>query len=313
MYPTRWKDYQLLDAGEGQKLEQWGPYLLQRPDPQALWGHGAWPRADAVYQRSKEGGGQWQANRLPAFWDIRYPSLAGELCFQISLMGFKHTGLFPEQAANWDFMQKTLMECKRRQPERKLRVLNLFAYSGAASLACAKAGADEVVHVDAAKKMNALAKVNQQKSGLDKAYIRFITEDVNRFVEREIRRGRTYDGILMDPPAYGRGPQGELWKLEEAVSPLLESCLQLLRKDSLFLLINAYTSSLTALSLQNLLKLHIQARLGGEVEAFELSLKAKQREIELPCGFTGRWLGQGLASEGRGAKTVSSTTGEAAK
>lgn len=284
-----WKDFALLDAGQGEKLERWGSYVLRRPDPQAVWPQGEWKEADAVYMRSPEGGGEWKRNALPSSWTIEYPSLAGTLRFEISLMGFKHTGLFPEQAVNWDFMQECILRARKQDTRREIRILNLFAYTGAASLACAAAGAAEVVHVDASKKINALAKRNVQLSGLQSTYIRFITEDVNRFVDRELRRGRTYDGIVMDPPAYGRGPGGELWKLEEAVFPLVEKCTNLLGERPLFFLLNAYTTGLTAGALTSILQLGPGSRFGGTVEGVELLLPAEQRPLYLPCGCTGRW------------------------
>lgn len=287
---TNWQDFQLLDAGAGEKLERWGSYILQRPDPQAVWPHPTWPQADAQYQRSHQGGGQWLANRLPNHWTIDYPSLAGKLTFQISLMGFKHTGLFPEQAVNWDAQQALIIKAKQQKPSRPIRVLNLFAYSGAATMACAAAGADEVVHVDASKKMIALAKTNASLSGLQDRYIRYITEDVNRFVERERRRGRQYEGIIMDPPAYGRGPSGELWKLEEAIFPLVSLCTDLLSDDPLFFFINAYTTGLTARALTSILTLGPGRKFPkSRTEGLELGLPAQNRPLILPCGCTGRW------------------------
>lgn len=285
----RWKDYRLLDAGEGEKRERWGDYVLVRPDPQAIWPHPAWPKPDARYHRSSEGGGQWQNSRVPEHWQVSYPGLAGDLRFQVSLMGFKHTGLFPEQSANWDFVQKQILEARKKDPKREIRVLNLFAYSGAATLACAAAGATEVVHVDASKRMNNLAKENARLSGLEDRYIRYIAEDVNRFVEREARRGRRYEGIIMDPPAYGRGPSGELWKLETAVCPLVEAAAALLSDSPLFFVLNTYTTGLTPGALESILRLGVAETRGGEIEAVELVLPADERDIVLPCGCTGRW------------------------
>lgn len=288
--PNKWQDFQLLDAGDGEKLERWGKEVLVRPDPQAIWPHAVWKDISASYSRSTEGGGQWhKKKKMPASWVITYPSLAGELRFTITLMGFKHTGLFPEQAANWDFMQEQIIHAKESGRREPIRILNLFAYTGGATLACAKAGADEVVHVDASKKIIQMAKENVQLSSLQDAYIRFIAEDVNRFVDRERRRGRKYDGILMDPPAYGRGPTGELWKLESAVFPLVEKCAALLSEKPLFFLMNAYTTGLTAGALSSILKLGITLQHGGKVEADELVLPAQNRPIYLPCGCTGRW------------------------
>ena len=284
----QWQSYELIDAGDGDKLERWGPYVLQRPDPQAVWPHDPWPRADARYNRSSSGGGSWVlAGRMPESWNIRYDSPAGPLTFRLTLMGFKHTGLFPEQAVNWDFCIRSIQ--KAVAAGHKPRILNLFAYTGAASLACAAAGAAEVVHLDAAKGMVARARENAQLSDLSDRNIRFIIDDAAKFVERELRRGRQYDGILMDPPAYGRGPGGEMWKLEEALYELVERCTRLLSDQPLFFLINAYATSLTPTVLANLLRLVICPRHGGTANAAELCLPASARPLLLPCGATGRW------------------------
>jgi 23S rRNA (cytosine1962-C5)-methyltransferase len=284
----RWQSYELIDAGDGDKLERWGPYVLQRPDPQAIWPHDPWPRPDARYNRSSSGGGSWdRAGSMPDSWDIQYDSLAGPLRFRLTLMGFKHTGLFPEQAANWDFCIQSIQ--KAVTAGQKPRILNLFAYTGAASLACAAAGAAEVVHLDASKGMNARARENLQLSGLTESNIRFINDDAVKFVERELRRGRSYDGILMDPPAYGRGPSGELWKLEEALYGLVERCTHLLSDQPLFFLINAYTSGLAPTALADILKLLICPLHGGKAAAAELCLPVSARPLLLPCGATGRW------------------------
>jgi hypothetical protein len=285
----RWIDFQLLDAGGGEKLEKWGHYILQRPDPQAIWYRPEWKPVDATYVRSPEGGGSWTQNHVPQSWLIRYPSLCGELRFNISLMGFKHTGLFPEQSTNWDFMQKLIAERKERNPAAPIRILNLFAYTGGATLACAAAGATEVVHVDASKRIIGIAKKNVADSKLTDKYIRFIAEDANRFVEREIRRGRVYDGIVLDPPAYGRGPNGELWQFETSIGSLIDNCVRLLSRQAIFLVLNSYTTGLTAGALQSIMNLSVKAKFGGITEGIELILPAKRRDIFLPCGCTGRW------------------------
>lgn len=285
----RWIDFQLLDAGGGEKLEKWGHYILQRPDPQAIWYRPEWKTVDATYVRSPEGGGGWTQNHVPQSWLIRYPSLCGELRFNISLMGFKHTGLFPEQSTNWDFMQKLIAERKERNPAAPIRILNLFAYTGGATLACAAAGATEVVHVDASKRIIGIAKKNVTDSKLTDKYIRFIAEDANRFVEREIRRGRVYDGIVLDPPAYGRGPNGELWQFETSIGSLIDNCVRLLSRQAIFLVLNSYTTGLTAGALQSIMNLSVKAKFGGITEGIELILPAKRRDIFLPCGCTGRW------------------------
>lgn len=284
----RWHDYELLDAGDGEKLERWGTVILQRPDPQAIWPKGQWPKPDARYQRSSAGGGYWQINRqYPATWKISYPGLIQPLQFIIEPTGFKHTGLFPEQAANWDFCTDLIQ--KARQKGREVRILNLFAYTGAASVACSAAGATEVVHVDASKGMNARARENVIASGLGDRVVRCLADDVQKFVERELRRGRRYDGIIMDPPSYGRGPTGELWKLEDSLYGLIDRTSLLLSDDPLFFLVNSYTTGLAPLVLRDILGLAIRPRHGGRVDAQELGLPASRRELILPCGATGRW------------------------
>ncbi len=286
-----WKDYELLYAGKGEKFERWGKVYLQRPDPQAIWPEMiAWPEPHGLYHRSESGGGFWaKKQKFPKQWQISYPFLQSELTFIIEPTGFKHTGLFPEQAANWDFCGARIQEAVKAG--RKPRILNLFAYTGGATLACAAAGAEEVVHVDASKGMIARAKENVMASTLQDKYIRFIAEDCNRFVERELRRGRKYDGIIMDPPAYGRGPSGELWKLEEALFPLVEKCSRLLSDEALFFILNSYTTGLGAQVLDDLLRLTVKAQHGGSSEAQELGLPASKMDIILPCGATGRWRG----------------------
>jgi 23S rRNA (cytosine1962-C5)-methyltransferase len=284
-----WREYELLDAGSGEKLERWGPYVLQRPDPQAIWPHEPWPQPDALYHRSSRGGGHWQFNRaLPDHWSICYQGEAGDLTFRIEPTGFKHTGLFPEQAPNWDFCARQIRQAA--QQGRPARILNLFAYTGAATAACAAAGAGEVVHVDAARAMNARARENLAASGLGDRLVRYLAEDVQRFVEREIRRGRRYDGIIMDPPAFGRGPSGELWKLEDALFGLVRQCASLLSSTPIFFLINSYTTGLAPSVLMNMLSLLLKPNWGGVATADELGLPASVRGLILPCGSTGRWL-----------------------
>ena len=256
----KWKDYRLLDCGRGEKLERWGDYTLVRPDPQAIWNtprtDPAWRHPSARYARSSSGGGQWEKNALPPRWEVRYR----ELTFQIKPMNFKHTGLFPEQAANWDWAMERI-----RQAGRPIRVLNLFAYTGGATVACAAAGAS-VCHVDAAKGMVAWARENARASGLEEAPIRWIVDDCAKFVEREIRRGRRYDAIIMDPPSYGRGPTGEVWKLEDSLYPFVELCAGVLSEKSLFVIINSYTTGLAPGVLGYLLQMLIGRRFGGRCE-----------------------------------------------
>ena len=284
----QWADYELIDAGDGEKIERWGRYTLQRPDPQAIWPHEIWPQPDALYHRSQTGGGYWQKFReLPAFWDIRYEGKAGPLVFRVEPTGFKHTGIFPEQAVNWDFCATAIRAAAAAG--REPRILNLFAYTGAATVACAAAGATEIVHLDASKGMNMRARENLALSGQDGRYVRFFSDDAQKFVEREIRRGRKYDGIIMDPPAYGRGPGGELWKLEDALFGLVERCAMLLSDQPLFFLLNAYTTGLAPTVLANILSLIISPRLGGQTDAYELGLPSTRRRLILPCGCTGRW------------------------
>lgn len=292
----KWNDYELLDCGEGEKLERWGDIILQRPDPQAIWPKGQWDQPDAKYIRSSSGGGHWKTYSrhgpgggvlYPPVWTVAYPGIAGELRFLIEPTGFKHTGLFPEQAVNWDFMSDKITGAieKDRQP----RILNLFAYTGAATVACAKAGAAEVVHVDASKGMNLRAKENLAKTGVNNQLVRFFTDDVNKFVEREFRRGRKYDGIIMDPPSYGRGPSGELWKLEDALYDIVRKSCELLSDNPLFFIINSYTTGLSPIVLSDIMQLTIIPEFGGTATADELGLQATGRNIILPCGATGRW------------------------
>ena len=284
----RWTDYELLDAGDGDKLERWGSVILQRPDPQAIWPRGPWQTPHALYHRSATGGGYWEKKRpLPERWTIEYACEAGPLTFIIEPTGFKHTGLFPEQAANWDYCAAKIRDAVR--DGRSPRILNLFGYTGGATVACAAAGAAEVVHVDASKGMNARARENLAASGLSDRLVRCLADDAVKFVEREARRGRHYDGIIMDPPSYGRGPGGELWKLEDALFELLEKSSVLISDKPLFLLVNSYTTGLSPTVVANMLNLVMKPRHGGQSTAEELCLPASLRPLLLPCGSTGRW------------------------
>ena len=279
----KWEDYELLDCGGGEKLERWGRQILVRPDPQAIWetphANRGWKNAQGRYHRSSTGGGHWDKEKLPEQWQMRYR----DLTFQCKPMNFKHTGLFPEQAVNWDFARE-----KIEQAGRPNRVLNLFAYTGAASVACAKSGAS-VCHVDAAKGMVAWAKENAKVSGLADAPIRWIVDDCAKFVEREIRRGKTYDAIIMDPPSYGRGPGGEVWKLEDNLFPFVKLCSQVLSDKPLFVIINSYTTGLAPSVLGYMLHLLVAEKYGGRVTWDELGLPVTETGLALPCGATGRW------------------------
>ncbi|MCL2671081.1 MAG: class I SAM-dependent methyltransferase [Clostridiales bacterium] len=287
-----WQDYALLDAGGGNKLERWGSVVLLRPDPQAIWPIALWPAAelspvcDAVYNRSASGGGAWTFHRqLPESWKMGYR----DLTFIVRPTGFKHTGLFPEQAVNWDWMRGRLDAWQAEYADRAPKVLNLFAYTGAATCACAKAGAN-VVHVDAAKGMVAWAKENAAACNLADAPIRYIVDDCAAFVRREIRRGNRYDGILMDPPSYGRGPMGEMWRMEDNLYALVSDCAQLLSDTPAFFLINSYTTGLAPAVLRNILQLALPP---GQAEADEVGLpfsaEGKRAGLVLPCGASGRW------------------------
>ena len=275
-----WKDYEIIDAGNDEKLERWGKVILLRPDPQAIWPMKSAGYCDAHYIRSSTGGGAWNFNRtLPESWVINYRDLS----FIVRPTGFKHTGLFPEQAANWDWFGD-----KIRKAGRPVKVLNLFAYTGGATLAAAEAGAS-VTHVDASKGMVTWAKENAHSSGLSDAPIRWIVDDCVKFVEREIRRGNHYDAIIMDPPSYGRGPKGEIWKIEDAIHPLVKLCVQLLSDDPLFFLINSYTTGLAPSVLSYMMGVEIVPKFGGTVKAEEVGLPVSQNGLVLPCGASGRW------------------------
>ena len=279
----KWTEYRILDASDGEKLEDWNGKTLIRPDPQVIWNsgkrHPMWERADARYQRSAAGGGAWERHSLPDSWLLHY----GDLTFQVKPMGFKHTGIFPEQAYNWDFCRDLILRAGRQ-----ITVLNLFAYTGGATLACAKGGAS-LCHVDAAKGMVAWAKENAALCGLQDAPIRYIVDDCKKFVEREIRRGRKYDAVIMDPPSYGRGPGGEIWKLEEAIYPLLELTAQLLSDDPLFVLVNSYTTGISPSVMACLLDKTVRPRFGGHIIAEELGLPVEDA-LPLPCGGSAYWI-----------------------
>ena len=278
-----WNDYELLDCGSGEKLERWGGQILVRPDPQAIWEtpreNRGWRSAQGRYHRSSSGGGHWEKEKLPESWQVKYK----DLTFQVKPMNFKHTGLFPEQAVNWDFARE-----KIERAGRPVRVLNLFAYTGGATVACAASGA-QVCHCDAAKGMVSWAKENARVSGLENAPIRWIVDDCAKFVEREIRRGRTYDAIIMDPPSYGRGPGGEVWKLEDNLFPFVRLCTQVLSEQPLFVIINSYTTGLAPSVLGYLLSLLVKEKFGGRVTWDELGLPVTETGLALPCGATGRW------------------------
>lgn len=278
-----WKDYEVIDTSCGEKLERWGNYILVRPDPQVLWNTPkkvpGWKRMNGHYHRSSKGGGEWEFFDLPQEWAIHYK----ELTFNLKPFSFKHTGLFPEQATNWDWFSDLI-----RKADRPIKVLNLFAYTGGATLSAAKAGA-QVTHVDASKGMVNWAKENAASSGLADAPIRWLVDDCNKFVEREIRRGNKYDAIIMDPPSYGRGPKGEIWKIEESIYPFIELTSQLLSDNPLFFLVNSYTTGLQPAVLSYMINTAITAKFGGKVEADEIGLPVSSNGLVLPCGASGRW------------------------
>ncbi len=279
---SEWKDYTLLDAGGGKRLERWGKYILQRPDPQVIWGGGdraEWKKAHGIYSRSSGGGGSWIKKDMPEEWEISY----GDIRFCVSPMGFKHTGVFPEQAANWDWFSELI-----RNAGRPIKLLNLFAYTGGASIAAAKAGAF-VCHVDASKGMVARAKLNAQLSGVRQEGIRYIVDDCFKFVRREQRRGNKYDAIILDPPSYGRGPNGEKWSLEADLDGLVADLLPLLSDEPLFVLLNSYTAGLSPSTCGYILGLALRKRFGGRVDSDELGLPVKASGLCLPCGASARF------------------------
>ena len=280
---NEWKDYEIIDMANGEKLERWGNIKLIRPDPQIIWKNKSfpneWKNANAKYNRSNTGGGAWEyKKRLPESWQVKYKNLT----FNIKPMGFKHTGLFPEQAVNWDWMIN-----KIQQSKRNIKVLNLFAYTGGATVACLSAGAS-VCHVDSSKGMTTWAKENVESSGLREKPVRFIIDDVVKFVQREIRRGNKYDAIVMDPPSYGRGKNGEVWQFENNIADLVELCMQVLSDDPLFFLINSYTTGISSRVLDNLLELNMKNH-KGKITSGEIGLPMKNSNLVLPCGIYGRW------------------------
>lgn len=278
-----WKDYEVLDTSSGEKLERWGDYLLVRPDPQVIWNtekkNPGWKKKNGHYHRSNKGGGEWEFFNLPNEWNIHYDKLT----FHLKPFSFKHTGLFPEQAVNWDWFGKLIREAKR-----PVKVLNLFAYTGGATLAAAVNGAS-VTHVDASKGMVTWAKENAAVSGLADAPIRYLVDDCVKFVEREIRRGNHYDAVIMDPPSYGRGPKGEIWKIEENIFPFIELTAQLLSDNPLFFLVNSYTTGLQPAVLTYMIHTALVPKFGGSVTADEIGLLVKESGLALPCGASGRW------------------------
>ncbi len=290
---NNWKDYEILDMANGEKLERWKDTVLVRPDPQIIWKEKQfperWKTADARYDRSSTGGGHWEyKKKLPANWQIRYKNLT----FNIKPMGFKHTGIFPEQAVNWDWMMDKISKIIKEE-KREVKVLNLFAYTGGATVACLAAGAS-VCHVDSSKGMVAWAKENVTSSGLQDRQVRYIVDDVIKFVNREIRRGNKYDAIIMDPPSYGRGANGEVWKFEENIPELVSLCMQILSEKPVFFLINSYTTGISSTVLENILKMNMKSKFGkknlqGQFENGEVGLPMKDSEIILPCGIYAKW------------------------
>ena len=281
---NKWNDYEILDMANGEKLERWGNITLIRPDPQIIWKDKSypekWKKADAKYNRSNTGGGSWSYTKaLPKSWQVSYK----DLIFNIKPMGFKHTGLFPEQAVNWDWMMNKIHNAKR-----DIKVLNLFAYTGGATVACLKAGAS-VCHVDSSKGMCEWAKENVASSGLKDRKVRFLIDDVIKFVNREIRRGNKYDAIIMDPPSYGRGANGEVWKFEENIGDLVKLCMNVLSDEPLFFLINSYTTGISSKVLENILNLTVNRKNKGMVTSGEVGLPMENSELVLPCGIYGRW------------------------
>ena len=284
---NEWKDYKILDMADGQKLERWGEVILSRPDPQIIWKSKSfpskWKEINAEYHRSKTGGGAWEfKKKIPKQWQVKYKNLI----FNIKPMGFKHTGLFPEQAVNWDWMIDKIK--KEKKNKKEIKVLNLFAYTGGATVACLSAGAS-VCHVDSSKGMTTWAKENVISSGLQDRPVRFIIDDVVKFVNREIRRENKYDAIIMDPPSYGRGAKGEVWQFENNIYDLVELCSNVLSDDPLFFLINSYTTGISSQVLKNILNMVIDKKYRGEIDAGEIGLPMENSKLILPCGIYGRW------------------------
>ncbi len=285
---NNWKDYEVIDTASGEKLERWGKYILVRPDPQVIWNterkDHRWKKPNGHYHRSSNGGGEWEFFKLPQEWDIRY----NDLTFHLKPFSFKHTGLFPEQAVNWDWSASIIKGALAKDPSREIRVLNLFAYTGGATLSAAAAGA-HVTHVDASKGMVGWAKENAASSGLSAAPVRWLVDDCVKFVEREIRRGNTYDAVIMDPPSYGRGPKGEIWKIEDSIYPFIRLTAKVLTQKPLFFLINSYTTGLQPAVLTYMLETAIVPEHGGSVDASEIGLPVSSNGLVLPCGASGRW------------------------
>lgn len=281
---SNWTDYKILDMADGQKLEKWGDVVLSRPDPQIIWKDKSfpnlWKHINAIYHRSKTGGGAWEyTEKMPKEWQINYKNLI----FNIKPMGFKHTGLFPEQAVNWDWMMEKIKSSKK-----EIKVLNLFAYTGGATVACLSAGAS-VCHVDSSKGMTTWAKENVISSRLQDKKVRFIVDDVVKFVNREIRRGNKYDAIIMDPPSYGRGAKGEVWQFETNIYDLVEICSKVLTENPLFFLINSYTTGISSMVLQDILSLTVGKKYKGRIECGEIGIPMENSKLVLPCGIYGRW------------------------
>lgn len=286
---NNWKDYEVLDCSNGEKLERWGDYILVRPDPQVIWDTPktlkGWKKMNGHYHRSSRGGGEWEFFNLPEQWTINYKSLT----FNLKPFSFKHTGLFPEQATNWDWFSDLISKEKaKRGNDNPVKVLNLFAYTGGATLASAAAGAN-ITHVDASKGMVNWAKENAVSSSLKDAPIRWLVDDCVKFVEREIRRGNKYDAIIMDPPSYGRGPKGEIWKIEDSIHSFVKLCTQILSDKPLFFLINSYTTGLAPSVLTYMIEIEVSKKFGGHVEAQEIGLPVSSNGLVLPCGASGRW------------------------
>ncbi len=291
-----WNDYEVIDTSSGEKLERWGDYILVRPDPQVIWGTPknavGWRKPNGHYHRSTKGGGEWEFFNLPEEWSIRYEGISeAGLTFHLKPFSFKHTGLFPEQAVNWDWFSSIIKGALKNNPKRSIKVLNLFAYTGGATLSAAAAGAS-VTHVDASKGMVAWAKENAAASGLGDAPIRWLVDDCMKFVEREIRRGSRYDAIIMDPPSYGRGPKGEIWKIEDAIFPFLMLTTEILNENPLFFLINSYTTGLQPAVLSYMMETALVPKFGGVVESSEIGLPVSSNGLVLPCGASGRWIGK---------------------